>query len=61
MTEQRLAYPEREAIIAKLAARYVDAFHTAISAGLEDDHFTLPVPAAIMRSTGSCREKPWLD
>ena len=43
MTEKRLAYPEREAIIAKLAARYVDAFHTAISAGLEDGHFTLPV------------------
>ena len=56
MTEQRLAYPEREAIIAKLAARYVDAFHTAISAGLEDDQFTLPVPAAIWAATRELRE-----
>jgi replicative DNA helicase len=56
VTEQRLAYPEREAIIAKLAARYVDAFHTAISAGLKDSHFTVPVPAAIWAATRELRE-----
>ena len=56
MTPPRLSYPEREAVLAKLAARYVDAFHTAASAGLEDSHFTLPVPAAIWAATRELRE-----
>ena len=56
MTQPRLSYPEREGLLAKLAARYVDAFHTAVSAGLEDSHFTLPVPAAIWTAARELRE-----
>ena len=56
MTAPRLSYPEREDLLAPLCARFVDAFHTAVSAGLEDSHFTQPVAAAIWTATRELRE-----
>lgn len=51
-----LSYPERERLLALLAVKSADAFHTAVSAGVQDDHFTVMVAGAVWTAVRELRE-----
>lgn len=51
-----LSYPEREKQLALQAVKSADAFHAAVSAGLKDEHFTVPVAGAIWSCVRELRE-----